>query len=293
MRRIAILAEGRFHWQGAKTPVGVIRYSPDTVVAVIDSTHAGEDAGAVLGDPSGPARGIPVVADVRDALAYQPDTFMIGIAPIGGLLPEEWRGAVFDAIAAGLRIVSGLHPFLADDPAISAAAHERGVEIWDVRKPPESLSLRMATGAPHPAGSHTVDFCGTACNVGKMTVAIELDREARRRGLSSAFAATGQTGIMIAGAGIPADRFISDFLAGGTEALVTALAAEHDWVFVEGQRPLVHPAYSAVTLGLIHGAQPDLIVLCHQAGRTHIHGDDPRIPPLARMRAIYESAAAS
>ncbi len=292
MRRIAILAEGRFHWQGAKTAVGVIRYSPDTVVAVIDSIHAREDAGAVLGDPSGPARGIPVVADVRDALAYQPDTFMIGIAPIGGLLPEEWRGAVFDAIAAGLRIVSGLHQFLADDPAISAAAHERGVEIWDVRKPPESLAMRIATGAPHRAGSHTVYFCGTDCNVGKMTVAIELDREARRRGLSSAFAATGQTGIMIAGAGIPADRFISDFLAGGTEALVTELAAEHDWVFVEGQGSLVHPAYSAVTLGLIHGAQPDLMVLCHQAGRTRIHEYDVRIPPLARMRDIYESAAA-
>jgi len=292
MRRIAILAEGRFHWQGAKTAVGVIRYSPDTVVAVIDSTHAGEDAGAVLGDPNGPARGIPVVAHVRDALVYQPDTFMIGIAPIGGLLPEAWRSAVFDAIAAGLRIVSGLHQFLADDPAIAAAAHERGVEIWDVRKPPESLAMRIATGAPHRAGSHTVYFCGTDCNVGKMTVAIELDREARRRGLSSAFAATGQTGIMIAGAGIPADRFISDFLAGGTEALVTELAGEHDWVFVEGQGSLVHPAYSAVTLGLIHGAQPDLMVLCHQAGRTHIHEYDMRIPPLARMRDIYESAAA-
>jgi uncharacterized NAD-dependent epimerase/dehydratase family protein len=291
MRRIAILAEGHFNWQGAKTAVGVIRYSTDTVVAVIDSTRVGQDAGTALGDPAGPGRGIPMVASVAEALTYAPDTLLIGIAPIGGRLPEAWRGEVLRAIRAGLTVVSGLHHFLGEDPELAMAAREHGVKIWDVRRPPDALAMRISRGLPHRPGSHVVYFCGTDCNVGKMTVAIECDREARRRGLSSVFAATGQTGIMIAGTGIPADRFISDFLAGGTEGMVVELAESHDWVFVEGQGSLIHPAYSPVTLGLIHGAAPDLLVLCHQAGRTHIHDYDVAIPPLPRVREIYEQAA--
>ncbi len=291
MRRIAILAEGRFSWQGAKTAVGVIRYSPDTVVAVIDSTHAGQDAGAALGDPNGPGKGIPVVASVADTLAYTPDTLLIGIAPIGGRLPDAWRGEVVRAITSGLNIVSGLHYFLDDDPELAALARQHNVTIWEVRRPPDALAMRIGEGKPHRPGSHVVYFCGTDCNVGKMTAAIEIEREAKRRGLDSAFAATGQTGIMIAGRGIPADRFISDFLAGGVEGMVQEFADQHDWVFVEGQGSLIHPAYSTVTLGLIHGSAPDLLVLCHQAGRTHIHEYDVVIPPLTRMREIYEQAA--
>ncbi len=291
MRRIAILAEGRFNWQDAKTAVGVIRYSPDAVVAVIDSTQTGRDAAQVLGDPGGPGRGVPIVANVTEALQYSPDTLMIGIAPIGGRLPDEWRGEVVRAITAGLNVVSGLHHFLSDDSELAAAAHEHGVEIWDVRRPPEALAMRIGRGSAHRLGSRTVYFCGTDCNVGKMTTSIECDREARRRGLSSGFAATGQTGIMISGRGIPADRFISDFLAGAVEGLVQEFSQEYDWIFVEGQGSLIHPAYSPVTLGLLHGAAPDLLVLCHQAGRTHIHDYDVEIPPLSRMREIYEQAA--
>ena len=291
MRRIAILAEGSFNWQDAKTAVGVIRYSADKVVAVIDSTRAGRDAGDALGDPNGPGRGIPIVANVSESLAYQPDTLLIGIAPIGGRLPDAWRGEVLAAIAGGLQVVSGLHHFLGDDAELAEAARRHGVHIWDVRRPPDHLAMRIGTGAPHRAGTHVVYFCGTDCNVGKMTTAIECDREARRRGLSSGFAATGQTGVMISGEGIPADRFISDFLPGGVEGMVLDFAERFDWVFVEGQGSLIHPAYSAVTLGLIHGAAPDLLVLCHQANRTYIHGYDVVIPPLARMRDIYEQAA--
>lgn len=291
MRRIAILAEGRFNWQDAKTAVGVIRYSPDTVIAVIDSTRAGQDAGAALGDPNGPGRGIPIVANVAAALTYNPDTLLIGIAPIGGRLPEAWRGEVLAAIAAGLTLISGLHHLLGEDAELAEAARRHHVEIWDVRLPPEHLAMRIGTGAAHRVGSHVVYFCGTDCNVGKMTTAVECDREARRRGLSSVFAATGQTGIMVSGAGIPADRFISDFLAGGVEGMVLDFAERFDWVFVEGQGSLIHPAYSAVTLGLIHGAAPDLLVLCHQANRTHIHDYDVVIPSLTHMREIYEHAA--
>lgn len=288
MRRIAILAEGRFNWQDAKTAVGVIRYSSDTVVAVIDSMRSGQDAASALGWPSGRGSDIPVVANVREALEYRPDTLLIGIAPIGGRLPDAWRGEVLLAIASGLNVMSGLHHLLGDDAELAAAAREHGVEIWDVRRPQPPLATRIALGQPHRAGSHVVYFCGTDCNVGKMTTAVECDREARRRGLSSVFAATGQTGIMISGSGIPADRFISDFLAGGVEGMVTDFAERFDWVFVEGQGSLIHPAYSPVTLGLLHGSAPDLLILCHQANRTHIHDYDVAIPPLSRMRRIYE-----
>jgi len=292
MRRIAILAEGSFSWQNAKTAVGVIRYGTDKVVAVIDSTKVGLDAAQAMGDPDGPGKGIPIVADVAATLAYQPDTLLIGIAPIGGRLPEAWRSEVLRAIEAGLDVISGLHHFLGDDPEFAAAAQRQHVRIWDVRRPPDELATRIREGLPHRPGSHTVYFCGSDCNVGKMTVAVELDREARRRGLSSAFAATGQTGIMISGRGIPVDRFISDFVAGGVEAMVLEFTEQYDWVFVEGQGALSHPAYSAVTLGLLHGAAPDLLVLCHEAGRTHIHGYDVPILPLARVREMYEVAAA-
>ncbi len=290
MRRIAILAEGSFGPFSAKTAVGVMRYSPDTVVAIVDSAHAGETADQVLGGDLG--KGVPVVADVAEALAYQPDTLLIGIAPIGGKLPDEWRPGILRAIEAGLTIVSGLHVFIGDDPELAEAAKAHNATIWDVRRPPDALAQRIREGTPHRADSHTVYFCGTDCNVGKMTASFELWREAQRRGLSAGFAATGQTGIMISGEGIPADRFIADFLSGAVEAMTVDFAERYDWVFVEGQGSLTHPAYSAVTLGLVHGSAPDLLILCHQPGRTAVHGyEDTPLPTLAQARDIYEAAA--
>lgn len=291
MRRIVVLAEGDFTPRRAKTALGVMRYSADAVVAVVDSTHAGQDAATALGQPGGFGAGIPIVASVKDALVYSPDTLLIGIAPVGGRLPEPWKSQLIDGMAAGMTIVSGLHTFLADDPELAAAAERYGVRLWDVRRPAAPLATRIREGTPHRAGSHTVFFVGSDCAVGKMTVAIEMDREARRRGLSSVFAATGQTGILIAGDGIPADRIISDFLPGATEGLVLPLAERHDWVFVEGQGSLIHPAYSAVTLGLLHGAAPDLLVLCHKAGQQTIDGYDVPIPPLRDVARMYETAA--
>ena len=290
-RRIAVLAEGSLEYQRAKTAIGVVRYGQDEVVAVIDSTHAGQDLATALGDASGLGHGIPVVASVAQTLQYSPDTLLIGIAPRGGQLPPEWRPELLAAIRAGMGIVSGLHVFLGDDLELAAAAKAHDVTIWDVRRPSEDIAYRIAQGTPHRPGSHTVYFCGTDCNVGKMTAAFEVWREAQRQGLSAGFAATGQTGIMISGRGIPADRFISDFLAGGTEALTLEFCQVYDWVFVEGQGSLLHPAYSPVTLGLAHGAAPDLMVLCHQAGRTHINGYDVPIPPLAQVQRMYEEAA--
>ncbi|MEO7002419.1 MAG: DUF1611 domain-containing protein [Ktedonobacterales bacterium] len=291
-RRIVILAEDAFDWQSAKTAVGVLRYSPDTIVAVIDSTRVGQDAATALGDPAGPGKGVPIVASVQETLSSHPDTLLIGIAPIGGSLPQAWRGELLAALTAGLTIVSGLHYFLSDDPELAQTARDHNTTIWDVRRPPQELAQRIRTGEPHRAGSHVVYLCGTDCNVGKMTAAVELDRAMQKRGISSAFAATGQTGIMVSGAGIPVDRFICDFEPGGVEGLTLDFAERYDWVFVEGQGSLLHPAYSAVTLGLVHGSAPDLMILCHHAGRTEIHGYDTPIPSLPAVRAIYETAAA-
>src|SRR6185437_1640193 len=141
MRRIAILAEGSFTRQAAKTAIGVLRYSPDTVVAVIDSTRAGQDAGDALDDPAGLGRGVPIVASFAETLPFQPDTLLIGIAPIGGRLPDAWRADVLAALRAGLEVVSGLHQFLGDDPELAAAAHEGHGRIWDVRRPPDALAM--------------------------------------------------------------------------------------------------------------------------------------------------------
>jgi len=281
------MAEGMFEWHHGKTATGVIRYSKDTVVAVIDSTNAGKDVAQALDASLG--KGIPVVRDIHEALAHTPDTLLIGIAPRGGALPEEWRWQLLAAIEAGLNIISGLHMFLSDDPELQATAEKRGVTIWDVRRPPERK--RVAEFIPHRSGSHTILMVGSDCATGKMTVALELDREASTRGLNSVFAATGQTGIMISNSGLPVDRIIVDFVAGMVEEMILDFSNKHDWVFVEGQGALNHPGYSPVTLGLLHGSMPDAMIFSHKAGTTTIEGyENCPLPSMKRMLQMNEDA---
>jgi uncharacterized NAD-dependent epimerase/dehydratase family protein len=206
---------------------------------------------------------------------------------MGGALPAEWRWQLLKAIDSGLNIISGLHFFLSEDEELRTAAEKRGVTIWDVRRPP--TENRVAQFIPHRAGSHTILLVGSDCAVGKMTAALELDREAQKRGLSSAFLATGQTGIMISGNGLPVDRIISDFVAGMVEQMVLDFSKEYDWVFVEGQGALNHPGYSPVTLGLVHGSMPDAMIFCHKAGATAIEGYTYcPLPSLNRMIQLNE-----
>lgn len=286
MRKIVILAEGSFGWHYGKTATGVIRYSQDTTVAVIDSTQAGQDVAHALQGPIG--EGIPIVKDIHAALTLQPDTLLIGIAPRGGQLPEAWRWQLFTAMEHGLNIVSGLHMFLGDDPELSAAARQYGVSIWDVRRPPQKT--RVAEYLPHREGSHTILLVGSDCGSGKMSCALEANHEAQQRGINSAFLATGQTGIMIANNGLPVDRLIVDFTAGLVEEQVLKFTSQHDWVFVEGQGALNHPGYSPVTLGLIHGAMPDAMIFCHKVGQTSIEGyEHCAFPSLQRLIDINES----
>ncbi len=289
MKRIVILAEGALEWHHGKTATGVIRYSKDTVVAVIDSTNVGKDVSQALDAPLG--KGIPVVRDIHESFAYKPDTLLIGIAPRGGALPEEWRWQLFTAIEAGLNIISGLHVFLSEDPELRVAAEKRGVTIWDVRRPPERK--RVAEFTPHRPSSHSILMVGSDCATGKMTVALELEREASKRGISSVFAATGQTGVMISGNGLPVDRIIVDFVAGMVEEMVLDFTNKYDWVFVEGQGALNHPGYSPVTLGLIHGSMPDAMIFCHKAGAKTIEGyKNCPLPPLRQLIQANEDAVA-
>ncbi len=292
-RRLAILAEGSFTPLDGKTAVGVLRYRPDEVAAVIDSTRAGRTADACVG--LGGA--IPVVADLAGAAAHGADSLLIGIAPQGGELPAAWRAAVRAAIERGWDVLSGLHGFLADDPEFAALARAHSVTLLDVRRPPERRPVAAARAAAVDA--LVVLTVGSDCNVGKMTAALELRRELQARGVRAAFVATGQTGILVADRGVAVDAVPADFVAGIVEEMVIEAAREADVVLVEGQGALRHPGYSGVTLALLHGAAPGALVLCHHSGREAMRtprqrpaAGDPIIPPLPEIVREYEQAAA-
>lgn len=265
-RRYVILAEGKFGETSSKTAIGVIRYGRDAVVAILDSTKPGRNAGEWLG----PAVDIPIVGRLEDALPLRPDSLLIGIAPAGGKLPPAWRATILAAIGAGMDIVNGLHEFVSEDPEFQAAAATHGVQLIDHRKPPERFEV--ATGRPHPPGKRVILTVGTDCASGKMTVTLELRKAALAAGLDPVFVATGQTGIMIEGWGVAVDRVVSDFVAGTVEWLVTEAETKGDWILVEGQGSIDHPAYSGVTLGLLHGAQPHAMVMVHHPTRELHHG---------------------
>jgi uncharacterized NAD-dependent epimerase/dehydratase family protein len=280
-KRYLILAEGKSgdpHY--GKTARGVIHYTPHAVVAMLDSTRAGETY-----------RGVPIVATVNDALCFNPTTALVGVATQGGRFPPEWRELLRSCISKGLDVENGLHEFLADDPELSELARRHNVELRDLRRPPADLSV--PTGENLQLAAQVVLTVGSDCAIGKKTVAVELDLEARRRGLASVFVPTGQTGIAIAGWGIAVDAVVADFLAGAAERLVVEGAARGgELLFVEGQGSIVHPAYSGVTLGLVHGSAPHAYVLCHKANATVVEGyPDHPLPALPKIVELYERAS--
>ena len=280
-KRYLILAEGHSadpHY--GKTARGVIRYGPDPVVAILDSQRAGATD-----------EGIPVVGTVNDALCFNPTTALVGVATQGGRFPPAWRQLLTSCIAKGLDVESGLHEFISDDPELAELAGRYGVELRDLRKPPEGITV--PTGENLRVSARIVLTVGSDCAIGKKTVAVELDLEARRRGLASVFVPTGQTGIAIAGWGIAIDAVIADYVAGASEWLVVEGARRGgELLFVEGQGSLVHPAYSGVTLGLIHGSTPHLFVLCHRAGADEIEGyPGHRLPSLGELVELHERVA--
>jgi uncharacterized NAD-dependent epimerase/dehydratase family protein len=276
-----ILAEGYSadpHY--GKTTRGILAYSPHPTVAVLDSTRAGETMSSV-----------PVVGTIDEGLAYGPTTAVVGVATQGGRFPPAWRSLLRQCIEAGLDVENGLHEFLVDDKELSELARRHGVDLLDLRRPPDDLNV--PTGANLELDAKIVLTVGSDCAIGKKTVAVELDREARRRGLPSVFCPTGQTGIAIAGWGIAVDAVVADFLAGAAERIVVEGAERGGrLLFVEGQGSLVHPLYSGVTLGLMHGSAPHAFVLCHQAGATEIEGcPGHAIPPLGELVELHERAS--
>lgn len=261
-----MLAEGAFGEPAGKTANGVVLHGTRfDVRAVVDSTRSGASARDVLG--RGPD--VPVVASAADALDASPDAeaFVIGVAPAGGELPEAWTEGIATAMRRGCDVVSGLHTFLSDDPEWRALADEHGVALEDIRKP-DPERFRVADGSAADVDATVVLTAGTDCAVGKRTTTFELHRAARDAGLDSGWVATGQTGVMIgADAGVVVDRVPADFAAGVVEQLVVEVAADRDYVFVEGQAALAHRAYSGVTLALLHGASPDAVVLVDDPDR--------------------------
>jgi D-glutamate N-acetyltransferase len=285
--RLALFTGGIFAKANAKTAHGILRYGPREVVCVVDATAAGRIASDVVPYAR---RGVPVVSSVSEAVKLGSNVLVIGVAPFGGALTPEWRAALLDAISAGLDVEAGLHTVLSEDPELSAAAAAAGVELRDLRAAPPGLSV--PAGPAERPDARVVHTVGSDCAIGKMSVTLELDAAAQARGLSSAFVATGQTGIAIAGWGIAVDHVISDFISGAASRLVAEGASRARLLFVEGQGALGHPAYSGVTLGLLHGCLPDALVLCHRAGTTYID-DYPETPiaPLPELIRAYEAAS--
>jgi len=287
MTRYLVYAEGQFGSPASKTGNSVVRYSADKVAAVLDSKQAGKTVNDVLGFGGN----IPVVGSIDDAIALGADSLLIGIATHGGGLPTDVRNAIHYSIDRGLEIWNGLHTFVSADPDLIALARIRGVKVHDVRRPPDDLPV--GTGKVRELDKTVLLAVGTDANIGKMTVMLQLRSALAARGVKAGFAPTGQTGIFIEGWGLCVDAVIADFIAGAAETVTFEAATESDIVLVEGQGSILHPGYSGVSLGLLHGSLPHGLIVCHQPTRqTFRHNSWLKIPPLEEVIDLHERIAA-
>lgn len=254
----------------AKTAFGLRDWAPELCV--------GEFALPAAAVTTGLPQLTPAEARRRGANAL-----IIGVAPVGGIIAPSWIPALLEALEAGLDLISGMHMRLEEISVLQMAAEKWGRRLIDVRQPQQDYPV--ATGRKR-SGRRLLTV-GTDCALGKKYTALALTRAFRQRDVAASFRATGQTGIMIAGAGIPIDAVVADFVAGAAEAL-SPDARENHWDVVEGQGSLFHPAYAGVSLGLLHGTQPDVIVMCHEPSRTHVHGlPDFALPGLQEAIALH------
>jgi uncharacterized NAD-dependent epimerase/dehydratase family protein len=297
-RRIVLLTEGFSTPTLAKTAISLLRYRTNDIFSVLDSTESGRTANELFGTGGD----IPVVdsldrcptsfhqaqTEMSDGSTVpqgprpcDADALFIGIAPPGGKLPDDWRPIVIEALRRGIDVVSGLHDFLSDDNEFLRVAAENGCQLIDVRRNEERETAKYHSFRKGCLRIHTV---GHDCSVGKMVVALEVQRELARRQVDAEFVATGQTGIMICGDGIPIDCVVSDFVNGAAESLVKR-HEDRDIVLIEGQGSIAHPSFSAVTLGLLHGSAPDGLIFCYEVGRTMAKGLD-NVPLLSNRTLI-------
>ena len=281
MSRMILLTEGMSNPEEAKTATGLLRYRGEEVVAVLDSSCVGKTAQDVFG-----VGGATPFVDSLDGL--EADTLVMGIATAGGEMPGAWGGIIAGALRSGMKILNGLHTFISDDPELAPLAAEHGGEIIDVRRPPAGIEVSSNEARNTPCFRvHTV---GHDCGVGKMLTALELTAAVRQRGHTAEFLATGQTGIMITGSGVPIDAVVSDFVAGAAELLVLE-NRDKEFLFIEGQGSLVHPLYSGVTLGILHGCAPQAMVMGYDPTRTTIRHSEKPMPPIEDVIGLYESMA--
>ncbi len=287
-RRYVVLAPHAFTSRAAKMAHGVIAYSSDTVMAVIDPDHAGKRVGDVLPYLGSDA---PIVGSFEDGMRFAPTALLVGIAPAGGLLPDDFREAIRLALRAKLEVVSGLHVMLNDDEEFAALAREHDTRIWDLRLPP---AAPLFSGAAWDVRAKILLTVGSDAAVGKMTAALELLRAARERGVDAAFVPTGQIGIAIAGWGTAIDRVVCDFAPGAAEQLV--LEGERragELLFLEGQGGINNPAFAPVTLALMYGGAPDAMLLVHSVARDRIEDYDVPILSYRALIRTYESLCAT
>lgn len=255
----------------AKTAAGVVDWRRDWCVGQMRLPGCKADVG------------LPDLT-LTEGVAQGAKTLIIGVVNAGGMLPDHWIDEIVAAIEAGLDVASGLHMRLGDEPRIAAAAKAYGRQLFDVRHSGE----RFATGKGAKRPGRRLLTVGTDCSVGKKYTALALEAEMRGRGLDAEFRATGQTGVLIAGRGVAIDAVVADFISGAAEWLSPAAADDH-WDVVEGQGSLFHPSFAGVTLGLLHGAQPDAFVVCHEPTRTTMRGV---ATPLPTIGAVIEATIA-
>lgn len=237
-----------------KTSRGIAQWNPDACIA----EFAGGESTLTLGLPK---------MSIKEAAEAGAKTFVIGLANAGGFVDPEWEPYILEAIANGMEIASGLHRRLDEIPSIKAAAEKYNVALHDVRHGYTDLK----TGTGEKRSGKRILAVGTDCSVGKMFSTLAITEEMKKQGFDVDFKATGQTGVMIVGSGICIDAVVADFISGGIEELSPS-ADENHWDVIEGQGSLFNPAFAGVSLGLLHGSQPDIIVMCHEAGRPHLKG---------------------
>lgn len=278
--RLALYMEGAFENATGKMGLGVLRYSQNPIACVIDSRHAGQDLAALTGIP----RSVPIVATVAEAIALGSEVLILGIAPPGGLIPAEWTPALDEAIHGGMSLLNGLHDLLA--PRYPNLAPNQF--IWDVRIEPPGLT--PGTGAARTLSNTRILTIGTDMSIGKMTAGLELHKALLDQNHRAAFVATGQIGITLTGRGVPLDAVRLDFASGSIEREVMA-AADQDFIIIEGQGSLLHPA-STATLPLLRGSMPTHLLMCHRAEMTHLARVPwVAVPPLRQFFTLYQDLA--
>ena len=249
----------------AKTAHGIVDWRPELCLGQLRLPGCGADLG------------IPDLT-IADAASQGARTLIVGVANAGGVLPDHWSAPIVQAIEAGMDVASGLHTRLSSNPAIKAAAERHGRKLLDVRHSDQ----RFDTGKGTKRSGLRLLTVGTDCSAGKKYTALALEREMRARGFDADFRATGQTGVFISGRGVAIDAVVADFISGAVEWLSPAAAADH-WDLIEGQGSLFHPSFAGVSLGLLHGAQPDAFVVCHEPTRTHMRGVKHPLPSIQEV----------